>query len=304
VVDVGKPFIVGPPQETINCRCRSITVIPEIGPLETPLDAEIEAEKERRAKDEAEKAAKKAQKAEPTPVRREVPQNTRTKDRAIDWTEQRYSKRDVDRLEYLNSQIASEGVVSMRVPESALRQIADDGHFKNQYAVRRSRGMFDPDGRMTAEQTMFGIPRNSEPEDYPVYGYIRAPDGDARVGGYGRIRVTFKESVRNGTSFTYGDSLSNGRAGNVSPAPVTRPHIGNPASDFEPVFSGVRKRASLKDNMESIQVSYAEAQIHGRLALDDIEKIEWPPGSLPSVELENYLASRGIDPNILGVYSQ
>jgi hypothetical protein len=71
VVDVGKPFIVGPgkaelmfpsdpagpPQETINCRCRSITVIPEIGPLETPLDAEIEAEKERRGIEREEKAA-------------------------------------------------------------------------------------------------------------------------------------------------------------------------------------------------------------------------------------------------------
>jgi hypothetical protein len=80
IVDVGKPFIVGgaklmypldpagPPQETINCRCRSITVIPEIGPLETPLDAEIEAEKARRARDEKAKADKRARKAEPEPV--------------------------------------------------------------------------------------------------------------------------------------------------------------------------------------------------------------------------------------------
>ena len=70
IVDVGEPFVVGgaklmfpldpagPPQETINCRCRSITVIPEIGPLESPLDAEIEAEKARRAKDEKAKVEK------------------------------------------------------------------------------------------------------------------------------------------------------------------------------------------------------------------------------------------------------
>jgi hypothetical protein len=38
----------GGPSETINCRCRSITVIPEIGPVATPLDEKIEAEKVRR----------------------------------------------------------------------------------------------------------------------------------------------------------------------------------------------------------------------------------------------------------------
>jgi SPP1 gp7 family putative phage head morphogenesis protein len=64
IVDVDKPFIVGgaklmlpldpagPPEETINCRCRSITVIPEIGPVPTPLDDKIAAERERRTDDQ------------------------------------------------------------------------------------------------------------------------------------------------------------------------------------------------------------------------------------------------------------
>ena len=68
VVPVGDPFIVGgaelmypldpagPPQETIQCRCDSITVIPEIGPLETPLDDEIEKELAARDKEKARKA--------------------------------------------------------------------------------------------------------------------------------------------------------------------------------------------------------------------------------------------------------
>lgn len=34
----------GPPGEVINCRCRSVTVLPEIGVIETPLDARIQRE--------------------------------------------------------------------------------------------------------------------------------------------------------------------------------------------------------------------------------------------------------------------
>ncbi len=60
IVPVGKPFVVGgaklmypqdpagPPQETILCRCRSTTVIPEIGDIETPLDKQVEKEKAKR----------------------------------------------------------------------------------------------------------------------------------------------------------------------------------------------------------------------------------------------------------------
>ena len=60
VVLVNKPFIVageklmypgdpkGSASNTIQCRCKEITVIPEIGVLETPLDKEIEKERAKR----------------------------------------------------------------------------------------------------------------------------------------------------------------------------------------------------------------------------------------------------------------
>ena len=60
VVDVDKPFTVGgaelmhphdpagPAKETINCRCRTGTIHPDIGPISSPLDERVEKEKERR----------------------------------------------------------------------------------------------------------------------------------------------------------------------------------------------------------------------------------------------------------------
>lgn len=60
-VDVDEKFTVGgaemdypldpsaPAKETINCRCRSVTIHPDIGAIETALDRRIAKEKERRA---------------------------------------------------------------------------------------------------------------------------------------------------------------------------------------------------------------------------------------------------------------
>ena len=57
IVFVNEPFQVGfselmfphdpagPPQEVINCRCRSITILPDVGRVRLPVDARIEREK-------------------------------------------------------------------------------------------------------------------------------------------------------------------------------------------------------------------------------------------------------------------
>jgi SPP1 gp7 family putative phage head morphogenesis protein len=70
VVLVTEPFIVGgakldypmdpkaPPEETINCRCTSGTVIPEIGVIPSPLDKKIAAERARRQELEKRKKSK------------------------------------------------------------------------------------------------------------------------------------------------------------------------------------------------------------------------------------------------------
>ena len=62
IVPVGKPFIIGgeelrfpgdpaaSAENTINCRCTVITVIPEIGPIPSPLDSAIQMEQDRRKK--------------------------------------------------------------------------------------------------------------------------------------------------------------------------------------------------------------------------------------------------------------
>ncbi len=160
----------------------------------------------------------------------------------------------------------------MRVPIEKFDDILRSGIFKNQHATRTTRGSFNPDGREAAERWMFGIPPSSDPGDYPVYGYIRTQGYEGRVDGYGDIRVTFKDSVKNRTSFVFGDSLGDGMRGDIVPAPLNDPHEGN-ITQFADV-NRISRRFGIKENMGAIDVSYVEAQIHGPLTPDDIEFVE------------------------------
>ena len=59
-IPIEEPFIVGgaelrypcdplgPPEESVNCRCRMASIVPEVGVLKSPLDGKIKAELEGR----------------------------------------------------------------------------------------------------------------------------------------------------------------------------------------------------------------------------------------------------------------
>ncbi len=84
----------GPPQETINCRCTSITVIPGIVLPPSPLDPKIEAEIARRKEVEKAKIAARALKVEPLSEEFFAAQTVRAKNAYIGDSELRTSTRD------------------------------------------------------------------------------------------------------------------------------------------------------------------------------------------------------------------
>ncbi len=324
IVPADKPFLVGtgkekheldypldpagPPEETINCRCTSITVIPGIELPPSPLDPKIEKEKKRRRglaivkklkaeriiREKAEKLRLKAEKVKAKRLKAflvkgekirelaqaDVPQNLDTLEDALEIARGNYLEEHLDNQVWLGKELAIVGKVSIRVPVEDLDDILRDGEFKNQHGTGTTKGLFDPRGRMDAERSMFGIPWRSDPEDYPVYGYIRTKGYEGHVSGYGDIRVTFKDSVKNRTSFTFGDSLYAGGNGDIVPAPLNDPHAGNATRGAE--IQDISQFETVSDNLRAVDTSYAEAQIHGKLTPDDIEKVElirhrqWP----------------------------
>lgn len=118
---------------------------------------------------------------------------------------------------------------------------------------------------------MFGIPRGSRPEDYPIYGYLDPKDGPPGatyhgVGQYGYVRLTLKDQVRNRTTFTVGDSLGT----NLAPQPVNKPSLLSVGS-YQ--FDNIDRSSAWATTQK---VSYIEAQIHGGVTVRDIAQLDVP----------------------------
>jgi len=186
--------------------------------------------------------------------------------------------------------------LQMRVPEEAILEILNDGEFYNQHMSGGSRGLQRDPKR---ELEIFGL---SDPADLPKYGYL-GPDHSGVI-SYGPMKVVFKDSVKDRVTFTINDSLMLGDE--VIPSPVRDPsylsanlgQIDEVASYWASEFGmeldygvggmNLRYGAESEDFTpdgsmwstaianEATSIPYAEAQIYGKLTLDDIERVEVP----------------------------
>jgi hypothetical protein len=94
-----------------------------------------------------------------------------------------------------------------------------DGRYKSQFETKTSRGALNFAVRTDFEQEHLSVPRDIAPALRPVYGTLDVeglPNDGRFTFAYGPIVITLKESVRNRTTFTIGDSL----AGAALPLPL------------------------------------------------------------------------------------
>lgn len=153
-----------------------------------------------------------------------------------------------------------ESEVSIRIPSRVLGDIVEDGKFKNQYEVGESGGQYNPKLRQACEAQAFDVGIGEEPSAYPVYGYMSHP----KAGGadsYGAIEVILKPSIKDRTTFTVGDSLGALEYKEIGPTPVNKPGKLSWDAFCSDVF------------LNSFEMEYVEAQIHGGVSLADISRV-------------------------------
>lgn len=165
------------------------------------------------------------------------------------------------------------GDVMIKVPSGYLDEILADG-VKNQFDTDTSGGLFSPDVRAVAETAAHGLPPDADGGMRPVYGFIGRPGSEhpVSVANYGDVTLVLKDSVRDRTTVTLGDSLNT----TATPVPLKGPVTARQVSDataqtmFSDEWSLVRRAGSIPLESGSI---YMEAQILGGVRREDIKRI-------------------------------
>jgi hypothetical protein len=177
---------------------------------------------------------------------------------------------DVDHFaQKVNDWVRSNRVISKFYLSDVLKEWVDEPVMKNQMETGTSRGILDEHSRDDWESKIVGTPINTitmAPRERPVYGIVGKHD-QGPAGEYGSSSIIFKDSVRERTTYTIGNSSSEQGAfqGDVR----AMFNKGRPVDyDYIPVFL-----LETKQVLKYVR-TYMEAQIWGSADLtQDAEKI-------------------------------
>lgn len=182
--------------------------------------------------------------------------------------------------------------VHIRVTAATLGSVLRQGRMKTQFESNRSRGLLSNDIRADVEFQQWGIPKDSDPEMRPVYGYM-AEEGEAlvRKGGflnqYGDVVVVLKDDVRERTTVTFGDSLDvhdRPEAQQGMPVDEADWRVGRYSTAYGSPSFPSKMGLPLKDSND-----YAEAQVHGGVHTEDIDHVVLPAESAPTMPGNSWL---------------
>lgn len=185
-----------------------------------------------------------------------------------------YNEKTVARVATFRKVVES-SPLAIRVYEERLFDLLAEGRFKTQFETGDSAGTYDPDLRSRIEESAFGVPADIDPALRPIYGYVK--HGSPSVSPYGNIEMVLKDSVKHRASVTWGDSLTDPAApytvgvmiDEMDDDRLVRGALGSYAENFPASSYDI---ASPPENLYNFS-GYIEAQIHGGLALADVDHV-------------------------------
>lgn len=210
----------------------------------------------------------------------------------------------------------TQGKVFVRVPGEVLEEVVSSGQLMNQHESGQSEGMLHPGLRLAAEAALHALPLDAPAGERPIYGYMQEDDGggvyargeqNERLAQYGNVAVELKASVRDRVTVTLGDSLD--ASGVVVLDPATRET--RSAWALAKGYSELDVRRALAHTLATVSPrapapltaptddeldglldgdgdavlgydapddlnGYVEAQVHGGIALADVEAVHLP----------------------------
>jgi hypothetical protein len=192
----------------------------------------------------------------------------------------------------------STGHITIKMPMKALRSVVRDGRLKNAYEVY---GVTPAgDSRSDLETRFFGHTDSSPVSERPIYGYIDHEGVQDDPNGYGEVRITLKDDVKDRSTVTIGDS--NATFGDNKPEQYAWTSRPLSATDPNPddisqiptkkgydIFQALQEASTSGTNHSFDTVPYIETQIHGGVSLKDIASIDFgqtPPSPTMASKLD------------------
>lgn len=203
------------------------------------------------------------------------------------------------------AEFMAEAEVGIKMDVNGLVGLLHDQKFKNHFH-RGTDGIGKDDGRVrgeyrkhrkVGEEEKFGIPIDAKPDQRPIYGYLENPARMKTKGAelhYGNIQVVLKDDVKGRTSYTVGDSLD---VRGVKAAAVAAP-VKYEGRHGETTQVGLTTRDWVKTGQGTSSPNYIEAQVHGKVTLDDVKVIRIPKGTLGGSKLAD-LRNEGVAVEII-----
>ena len=234
--------------------------------------------------------------------------------------EEMAKKRGVDKQALIDewdgavkASVAKAGVF-VAAPPDVVDKVLREGRYKSQFETNASYGGdVQIEARRGAEAGILGVPTSTKDKDRPVYGYAsdRPPNNVGKESvaydiatasnhiasrGYGSVILEMKDSVKDRSTITFGDSL------NHSDSQISSP-MRNPSYrsldfvDGSHIVPNVVKHKSvdgqaISEKGEWRTGDYTEVQIHNGLPVTDVAKAWFRKE--PSVETQGLLKARGI----------
>ena len=186
--------------------------------------------------------------------------------------------------------LLDEGIVLMQVDKVGLRGIMGDGYFKNGFqrvptGTAKHGGGIYKNARKQAEADKMDMPKSAKAIDRPVYGYISHPDRTLsgsydRVDHYGNIQIKFKNTVKEKSTVSLGDSLDD-MAPNEKVIPVN-----DPVKPKKYATGGATVRDFTRSSSYGpTTIGYMEIQMFGKITTNEIEEIRIPKGIYSNSEI-------------------
>jgi hypothetical protein len=202
--------------------------------------------------------------------------------------------------------------VVMAFPVSGFSKFVEQGIAKNGFesgteGIKQGK-RFYLDTRKNAEESVLDIPRNANPSERPVYAALEHPDRSRSLQGgegklmaqYGGVQVVFNDSVKDRSTFTYGDSIDFNEPRGIKASPVRDP--ANPISFGKKTqlsFNGDNpgsQNTTITTSKDGSEVTppYMETQIHGGLRLSDVKEVRYYKGNEIDPKVKSLLEQQGI----------